>query len=210
MWRNRKVLVRKVLLPALFALLLAAPAGAGLLDEIKERQKGVRTVRAEFRQLKHTELLERPIKSKGTFYFKSPLGVRWEYEDAMVVIYDGKTLYLHYTELDEADKVDGVSGFVGPLVFDLKLLLKDYEVEASKVAEGTRLDLKPKKSMPFQSMVMIFPDGAGFPSEVSIFEETGDRTVIMFHEVKVNVAVSDELLKFSPPPGVVIRERTLQ
>jgi hypothetical protein len=104
----------------ILVLLPVAPSFGGAIEDIREKQKGLVTVRAHFKQEKRTELLERPIRSEGKFYFKSPVGVRWEYDEAMVVVYDGKSLYLHYTELDEAEKIDGVSGYVGPLSFDLE------------------------------------------------------------------------------------------
>jgi outer membrane lipoprotein carrier protein len=199
-------------LPLLAALMLVfiSTAHAGVLEDIKERQSGVNTVRAGFSQEKHTELLERPIKSSGKFYFKSPVGVRWEYGDEMLVVYDGKTLYLHYTELEEAEKVEGVAGYAGPLVFDLGVILNDYDVDVEESGDAARLLLTPKKPMPFKSMAMTFPKGAAFPSQVSIFEESGDYTVIDFHGIRTNVPLSDGLFRFSPPPGVVVRERKLQ
>jgi outer membrane lipoprotein-sorting protein len=190
--------------------MLCTPAFAGLLDEIRENQKGTKTVAASFKQQKHTELLDRPIKSNGLFYFKSPVGVRWEYEDSITVIYDGTYLFLHYLELEEAERVEGVSGFVGPLMFDIESLLENFKVNAEKVTDGIRLNLEPTKQMPFKSMVMVFPDGSGFPRSVEVFEETGDRTEIHFYNVRTNVTVSDELLKFKPPPGVIVRERKLR
>jgi outer membrane lipoprotein-sorting protein len=184
-------------------------AEAGPVDDIRQWQKGISTVKAEFRQEKHTELLMRPIKSKGTFYFKSTVGVRWEYDGAMEVVYDGETLYLHYTELEEAEKVRGAGGFVGPLTFDIEELLKDYEVEAEKTDGEIRLDLKPMKQMPFMSMQMVFKEGAPFPEEVTVLEESGDRTVIRFHDLKANERLSDKLFVFKPPPGVKVREREI-
>jgi outer membrane lipoprotein carrier protein len=192
-----------------FLLFVFSVAHAGPLEDIRERQKGVKTVKAGFSQKKHTELLERPIKSSGDFYFKSPVGVRWEYRDEMVVVYDGKTLYLHYTELEQAEKVEGVAGYAGPLVFDLEVILKDYRVEVEESNGAARLDLMPKKRKPFKSMAMTFPEGAAFPSQVKIFEESGDHTVIDFHDIKTNVPLSDKLFRFIPPPGVVVRERKL-
>ena len=192
-----------------FMLFVFSVAHAGPLEDIRERQKGVKTVKAGFSQKKHTELLERPIKSSGDFYFKSPVGVRWEYRDEMVVIYDGKYLYLHYTELEQAEKVEGVAGYAGPLIFDLEVILKDYRVEVEESEGAARLDLMPKKRKPFKSMAMTFPEGAAFPSQIIIFEETGDHTVIDFHDIETNVPLSDKLFRFIPPPGVVVRERKL-
>lgn len=192
------------------ALLLAAPASAGVLDAIREKQGEVKAVKAGFTQEKRTELLERPILSKGTFYFKPAKGVRWEYDEAMVVIYDGESVYLHYTELEEAEKVGGVAGYAGPLVFDIDLILKDYDVKAGESEGGYRLTLAPKAQMPFERMEMLFDPDAAFPREIRITEESGDLTVIRFSGVELNAEIPDSMFVFTPPPGVTVRERQFQ
>lgn len=197
----------RLLVIIILVLLPVAPCYGGAIEDIKEKQKGLVTVKALFKQEKRTELLERPIKSEGKFYFKSPVGVRWEYDDAMVVVYDGKSLYLHYTELDEAEKIDGVSGYVGPLSFDIERILEEYDATPAEAGGGYSILLRPKKRMPFETMEMFFPRGAAFPGEIRMTEETGDVTVITFSDIKTNVKLPDSLFVFTPPPGVVLRER---
>jgi outer membrane lipoprotein-sorting protein len=194
----------------LIALALLSPAYADILDELRESQKGLKTVRASFSQEKHTELLDRPIKSDGTLAIRSGSGVRWEYEGEMVVIYDGTDLYFYYTELEEAEKLKGVSGFVGPLAFDIDLLTRDYEVEASRRDGRYVLVLHPRKEMPFKEMEMRYAPGKPFPEEVKIREETGDSTVITFRDVLINAEVPEELFVLKLPPGVPLRERDMR
>jgi outer membrane lipoprotein-sorting protein len=56
-------------------------------------------------------------------------------------------------------------------------------------------------------MEMSFPKDAPFPSEVRVREETGDSTVIRFHDVRLNEPLKDALFTFSPPKGVELKER---
>ncbi len=192
----------------LISMAMAMPSKAGPIDDVSKLQKGMKSVRAPFTQKKMTELLARPIKSKGTFYFKQGAGVRWVYDGQMVVIYDGATLWLHYTEMDEAEKINGIAGFSGPLSFDVLELQKDYEIKASHEYKGDiALELKPKVKMPFASMRMVFLKGEAFPHEVTVREESGDETVITFAKTKFNVKLKDKLFKFKPPKGVIVRER---
>jgi outer membrane lipoprotein carrier protein len=207
-----ETIMRKALFPAAAVLVLFAsvsPAWAGPLDDLKRLQRDIHTVKASFVQEKHTELYDRPIESRGTFYFKAGAGVRWEYEE-MTVIYDGEYLYLYYKELEEAEKVRGVAGYAGPLSFDLDLLLKDYTVESTKKDGGILLVLTPRKKMPFTTMKLFFPTDAAFPRTVTTVEETGDQTVISFSQVETNVSLPGDIFSFSPPPGVDVRERTVQ
>ncbi|MCK4911988.1 MAG: outer membrane lipoprotein carrier protein LolA [Thermodesulfovibrionales bacterium] len=191
-------------------LFLASVAFAGDLEDIKLLQKGMRSVKASFTQTKTTELLGRPIRSSGTFSMKAGAGVRWDYKDSMVVIYDGRDLYLHYLELEEAERIRGASGFVGPLVFDVQRLSENYRVTAMRTGEGIRLTLVPQMDMPFERMEMNFPAGSPFPDEVAVIESTGDKTVIRFSEVEVGAVLHSDLFVFTPPPGVIVRQRSFQ
>ncbi|HEB01751.1 MAG TPA: outer membrane lipoprotein carrier protein LolA [Nitrospirae bacterium] len=191
--------------------LLSQAASAGEIEEIKRLQKGMRTVQAAFSQAKTTELLGRPIKSSGTFAMKAGAGVRWDYKDSMVVIYDGRDLYIHYLEMEEAEWIRGAAGFVGPMVFDVDKLTENYRVTAMRHDGGIRLTLWPDKGkMPFEKMEMSFPLGSPFPKEVVVFEASGDKTVISFREVEVGASLADSLFVFDPPPGVKVRQRYVQ
>jgi outer membrane lipoprotein-sorting protein len=197
---------------AAFAVFLVSAAFAGedgLLDELIERQSRLETVRASFVQEKYDPMLGRPIKSKGAFYFKIGSGVRWEYEDVLVV-YDGVVLYVYSSETDEAERIKGKQGFMGPLAFDVKELLKDYDMDASRGDETITVSLRPKKDMPFESMEMVFEGQEAFPSEVSITGTTGDVSAIRFSNVEINTQFSEDMFVFHPPPGTAVRERELE
>ena len=198
------------LISLFIALFLASAVSAGELEDIKRLQKGLRSVKASFTQTKTTELLGRPIKSSGTFYMKVGAGVRWDYKDSMLVIYDGRDLYLHYIELEEAERIRGASGFAGPLVFDVERLTENYRVTAMRTEGSTRLTLVPGKDMPFERMEMNFPAGSPFPDEVVMIEATGDKTEIRFSEVEVGAVLHSDLFVFTPPPGVIVRQRSFQ
>ncbi len=192
------------------AMFLASAVSAGDLDEIKRLQKGLRSVKASFTQTKTTELLGRPVRSSGTFYMKAGAGVRWDYKDSMVIIYDGRDLYLHYIELEEAERIRGASGFAGPLVFDVERLTENYRVTAMRTDGSTRLTLVPRKDMPFERMEMSFPAGSPFPDEVVVIEATGDKTEIRFSDIEVGAALHSDLFVFIPPSGVIVRQRSFQ
>jgi outer membrane lipoprotein carrier protein len=197
---------------AAFAGFLVTAAFAGnerLVDELIERQSMLRTVHASFVQEKYDPMLGRPITSKGDFYFKVGSGVRWEYEDVLVV-YDGKVLYVYSPETGEAEKIRGKQGFMGPLAFDLNELSKEYDMEASREGESIKLRLRPKKDMPFESIELVFKGQEAFPSEVSITETIGDTSSIRFDDVKLNAQFSDEMFVFQPSPGTIVKERQLE
>lgn len=197
----------------IFCLLFLAfsynSVSAGLIEEIGERQKNVKTLKARFSQQKKSALLGRPMKSAGDFYFKSQRGVRWQYDEGLIVIFDGSSLYIYHPEMEAAEKIKDITGYVGPLNFDINFLKEEYVMEASKTGAFITIELRPKKDMPFTSMKLLFPAAGVFPSEVGIIEETGDKTEIVFSGVSLNKNLPDKLFIFTPPPGVKIRERTI-
>ena len=203
--------IKTILLSAIGLLLICPSSWAGPLEDLSILQKGLKSVRVDFRQEKRTELLPRPVKSNGTFFFSQGSGVRWEYEGQMVVIYDNRTLYLHYTELEEAEKVDGIAGFNGPLSFNVEDLQRDYDIrdEVSDAGDIT-LTLLPRARMPFASMLMSFRKGDPFPYEVRVREEAGDETVISFSEPELNIKLKKSLFVFKPPRGVKVRQRRFE
>jgi outer membrane lipoprotein-sorting protein len=184
-------------------------ASEDVLNDLIERQSTLDSVRATFVQEKYDPLLGRPIVSEGDFYFKTGAGVRWEYEDVLVV-YDGSVLYVYSPDMKEAEKINGEQGFMGPLAFDIKVLSEQYELNATRDGDKAKLDLMPRKDMPFQSMSMVFNGDSAFPSEVVITETTGDTSTIKFDKVRINKKVSDSLFVFDPPPGTTINERTFE
>ncbi len=209
LYARGRVLSAVALACSLVLLASAGFAGQGLIRELLDRQQGLSTVRATFVQKKHTAMLERPILSTGTFSFKLGRGVRWEYEDVLVV-YDGNVLYVYSPEMQEAEKIMGKEGFMGPLAFDVKQLAKDYDMEARDVGGAISLELRPREDMPFATMTMMFPRGSAFPTEVTITEETGDRTTIEFGDIDINGRLDDDIFTFTPPPGTVVRERSIE
>ena len=191
------------------ALVLPAVAKAGMFEYVSKSQQTLKSVSAKFKQVKHTELLGRPVKSSGTFKYRPDIGVRWDYTDQMAVIYDGEDLYLHYFEMEQAERVRGAKGFVGPLGFNIALLKQDYKIEAIEDKGILTLVLIPGKEMPFTKMEMEFKGVGPFPEKVTVFEEGGDRTEIFFKDVVLDGKIAQEVFIFTPPKGINIRERNI-
>lgn len=65
-----------------------------LVDLVVERQRALKSLEAGFVQDKNSELLLKPVISRGRFRFKAPDQVRWDYNrpDEMIVVFAGETL----------------------------------------------------------------------------------------------------------------------
>ena len=102
-------------------LLVAAPApksvpidelegGAkldALIERVVERQRGLRTLEAEFVQHKESALLLEAVESTGVFLFRAPDMVRWDYRrpDPMVVLFAEDVVTTYHPEQARAERI---------------------------------------------------------------------------------------------------------
>lgn len=194
----------------LFCFPFLANADIDAIEKLKEKQKNVKTVKASFLQEKYTEILDKPIAAKGTFYYQAPNSIRWEYADNLVVMYDGKTLCLYYPDLKEAEIIKDVSRLPFIASFDVPALKKDYDIEHEPDKTGFRMILKPKSSFMILSIEMFFKTDKAFPEKIIIKEKNKDKTLMKFQNTVFNSDLSKDLFVFTPAPGVKLRERILK
>ncbi|MBN2040535.1 MAG: outer membrane lipoprotein carrier protein LolA [Spirochaetes bacterium] len=67
------------LLFVIFSVITSAALYADDWDEIKNVAKDIKSVKADFIQEKHLKILNKPLISKGRFFFTAPTSLRWEY-----------------------------------------------------------------------------------------------------------------------------------
>jgi outer membrane lipoprotein carrier protein len=116
----RRLLLAAIVL-VLVPLVVAAPApktvpiddlegGAkldALIERVVERQRALRTLEAEFVQLKESALLLEAVESTGVFLFRAPDMVRWDYRqpDPMVVLFAEDVVTTYHPELARAERI---------------------------------------------------------------------------------------------------------
>ncbi|MCG6910410.1 MAG: outer membrane lipoprotein carrier protein LolA [Deltaproteobacteria bacterium] len=84
-----KHLRRLILIPAALACL----GWADSMQELQSTAATVTSVKAAFIQEKHMKILAHPLTSQGTFLFKAPDSLRWEYDRpvrSILVLHNGK------------------------------------------------------------------------------------------------------------------------
>lgn len=186
-------------------------ARAGIIDDLKARQAQVRTITARFTQEKHSRLLSKPIRSSGTFMYRQPDRIRWEYTGGinMLVLYTGKELWIYYPELREAEQIRGMPQYTSLMHFDIGRMSRDYEITVSREMEVTRLVFEPKRKGPVGLIEMEFSEGASFPRGLRLTDSHGEITHLIFKEIVLNGEIGDGLFNFVPDSTVRVRERTV-
>ena len=148
---------------------------------------------------------------QGTFYFKKPGRMRWEFEAPAreLILSDGENLYNYdpglnqvlETPLEQALRAPGATEFL----LGVGNLKRDFDATrpAAPPADGeVHVALKPKQGG-YAIEVGIDPAKYAIRS-LRLTDQLGDVTAIEFHEVNDTVDLKDSLFSFRPPPGADI------
>lgn len=152
------------LIPLCLLLAYGAPAAE------KTGQEGfqLHSVRAEFRQEKHLEILAAPIISTGLFIFQAPQSLRWEYRTpirSLLLMHEGRLK--KYVEQDGRLREETVG-------FDTMQVVLS---EITNWLDGRFTDNRMfKVSFPDQKTVLLLPREKGIAALISSIElKLGDK-----------------------------------
>lgn len=203
--------LRRAALSGIVLLSMVPVCSADILDDLKARQAQVRTVTVAFTQEKHTKLLAAPLRSSGTFTYRQPDRIRWEYRGKvnMLVVSTGKELWIYYPDLKEADVIIGVPPYEALMHFDIGRLSREYEIKSVKGKDLVRLKFTPKTKGPVSMIEMEFAPAASFPQSLRLTDSKGEVTKITFGDAALNKEVREDLFTFVPDSGVRVRQRSM-
>ena len=203
--------MRRATVTALAVMLWApkAPAGpgwAGSFETIREAATSVRTVSAKFTQSKMLKILDKPLISEGSFAFRAPGSIRWEYFRPVrcvllkdrgklerFVLRDGKFVP------DAAERVEAMRVVIEEIqgwltgrfekskVF--KAVLKKGVKEGVKNGDLAKIELQPSDEAMgdfIQRIVLTLDERPGVIRSVRIVESESASTLIEFHDVRLN------------------------
>jgi len=174
-------------------------------EGIKKTASTVTSVRAEFVQEKHMEILARPLVSKGIFYFKAPNSLRWEYRSpvqSILLMHDGRTKrYLKKNGAIIEDK--------GAQLQSMQVVLQDISqwlsgrfeenpAFSASLEPDRKIVLRPKeKSLAtmIQRIELILSDRPGIISAVMIYEGEKSYTRFEFKNAVLNQPLQDSIFR---------------
>ncbi|MGE4188287.1 MAG: outer membrane lipoprotein carrier protein LolA [Thermoanaerobaculia bacterium] len=219
------------------AAVLAAPAGnpaklpdpdqpglstskraAALLDRVQAEQKQLTSLEADFVQRRESEFLASPEESRGTFAYRAPDLVRWDYlapSPLSLVIRDDEML-TWYKDLGKAERVKvgrassqvlrylNASGSLDSLMkyFTVTIAFPDGD-------EPYRLDLTPRYARiqkRLKGMTLWIARDSFLPVRVRYVEASGDLTEYRFEAMRRNREIPLEQFELEIPAGVEIQE----
>ena len=188
---------------------------AALVERIGIEQEELRTLQARFVQRKESAFLLEPEESRGTFAYRAPDDLRWDYESPtnVVVVVGPEEMATWYRDLDKVERVrlgrrkDQVLRFLGAgASFDT--LRRYFTVRATFPGDPGQpyvLELEPESSRVARriaSMSLRLDRELFIPIFVRIVEPGGDVTELAFEDLRVNGEIPDDRFELDLPDGV--------
>ena len=184
-----------------YTLVSNAQEAKQIFDQIRVASN---TIDADFIQEKKVDILENVITSKGKFLFKQKNSLRLEYTSPsyyLVVMAAGKMLI---KDGDKKTKIDGkgskmfsqiqnvMAGVLGGQMTDNK----DFKYELYKGETNYKVKLFPQtgaiKDL-LKEVEFITNKTTWKALSMTMFERSGDVTVMKFKNVKMNVPIDDKV-----------------
>ena len=200
---------------SLLALMLFVPgaAQADAAEALREFTREAKSGRATFTQVVTSADGAKKKSSSGSFEFARPNRFRFVYAKPyeQVIVGDGEKVWLHDVDLQQVTvrPIDQALGATPAALLAGGSLDKDFELKAQPSAQG--LDW-------VQAMPRVKAEAASFQSlrvgfkgktlaALELLDNFGQRSVLTFGEVALNVASAPEAFRFTPPKGVdVLRQ----
>lgn len=202
----------KTIVATLVAVFALAAQASGL-DSLENFVKSARSGRADFTQVVTGPARDgqaaRSKTSTGTFEFARPNRFRFNYRKPFeqTIVADGQTLWLHDADLNQvtARKQSQVLGSTPAALIasapDLASLRKDFNLEPAGEKDGIQWVQATPKAKDGQLHSMKAGFRGNELAALEIQDSFGQRSVLTFTKMELNVAVSPEHFQFKPPQG---------
>jgi len=154
----------------------------------------------------------REQQAAGKVRIKKPGMIRWDYSkpEALVLVSDGRVLW-RYASAEAVAYKDSLAGAgKTPLSFltGMGKIEEDFATrlvtdKESGDARVYLVELVPKEPLPTVERLWLDVDRDTFwLKRVTLWDHFGNKTVLGFSNVRLNVGLSSSLFRFTPPAGV--------
>ncbi len=197
------------------------PSVKEVVERVQATYAQTRDLTARFTQETTSAALGRTQKAEGTVSLKKPGKMRWDYsgkggQPGQVVVSNGQTLWI-YNPADKTVLKEEIGAALArtPLAFLMGLgeLERDFEVEpaGSGVDLGRPSDvvltLTPREPVPaLQTLSLAVDPKRALVIAALIVDPFGNRTRIVFDDIRTNVGLPDSRFAFVVPPGTQVVE----
>lgn len=172
--------------------------------ELVERYyNSAKTLEARFEQ-RHTTGGRERVES-GRLTLRKPGRMRWDYDGGKVFLADGKRVWFYqpaanraeYSELKESEDLRAPLAFLlGRL--DFGKLFGELRREGDEIVAPAKSDKMPYREVRFAA------SADGSIERVTVLGQDASVMEFRFQNQRRNAPLSDDLFRFTPPPGVEV------
>lgn len=174
-----------------------------VITNINKAVSNLQSMSCSFVQTKHMSMLNDKMVSKGTMRYKQSNKLRWEYSTPYkyLFIFNGTKVYVGNDS--KTDVIDTNSNKVFREIARIMMNTvtgkalsnpTDFTTDVTANANSYVVTLVPKKKdlrKMFKKIELVFNKSNYMISQVSIFEQNGDKTNIQMSNIKVNGAINE-------------------
>jgi hypothetical protein len=174
-------------------------------ENIRQKSESIETVRADFIQEKHLNILSKPLISKGSLYFKAPRSLRWEYESpvqSVLLMHNGQVnRFVKSGEgfsRDSGIKLQAMQVVMDEITLWLSGRFQDNPNFNTTLEPGPKIILTPKENA-FTAIItrieLMLSEQPGVINTVTIFENENSLTQLIFKNAILNEPLNDSLFE---------------
>jgi len=197
-----------------------APAGVDANDILQRAERAydrVRSMEADFVQEVYVPLLQSTQHSRGKIFSRMPdrFLMRFSEPQGDVIVADGRYVWMYYPSNDPRQVMRSTLSQTGQQVDLQREFLSNATQRYSAVRTGSEtldgrqthaLTLTPRVPSPY-TRVRLWVDAQDFlVRQFEIVEQNETVRKLRMSGLRPDVALSDDLFRFTPPPGAQIFE----
>lgn len=188
---------------------------AAILQRAERTYSGIRSMEADFVQRVTIPLLDQTQDSRGKIFHRRPdrFLMRFSDPDGDVIVADGRHLWMYYPSADPRQVLRSTLAEAGSTV-DLQ---QEFLSDANRRFDVTHLGVENVAGRPADKLRLIPREPSQY-LRVTIWVDQGDAMVRRFEmleqnesvrrlelrNLRPNVALPDDLFRFTPPPGAEV------
>jgi outer membrane lipoprotein carrier protein len=199
--------------PTFVALLLVAatnPVRADAVDALREFAREAKTGRAAFTQMVTSPDGAKKKTSSGSFEFARPNRFRFAYAKPFEqhIIGDGQRLWLYDVDLQQATvrPMDKALGATPAALLAGASPDKDFELSPLPATQGLEwVQATPRDKEALANLQSLRVGFRGNTlAAIELVDGFGQRSLLTFTALVINVALAADTFRFVPPPGVEV------
>ncbi|NMM47884.1 LolA family protein [Marinigracilibium pacificum] len=178
---------------------------ANFKTELSKKTSSIKSIHADFTQMKHMQILAEPLKSSGIIRYKAENKVKWSYTSPYKyeIILNGKDIIINDDGNVNAFSVGSsemfsemndliVNSVQGDVLDEKRFKISCFENKSYYKVELVPID-KKKIGAFFTKVVVYFEKADYSVSSVEMYEQGGDHTDIKFENKNFNQSISDAI-----------------